>query len=459
MPDSYDVIVVGGGAGLKLVRPVAQLGYRVAAIEEDKLGGTCLNRGCIPSKMLIHPADVVYHIRSAEKYNFDKPVVPKIHFSDLVHYVSSVVDSESSELSDVINQAPNVDFFHGHARFIDPQTIDINGKRITAPKIILAVGSRPYIPYIEGLEDTPFMTSKEALRLTQQPKTLTIIGGGYIAAELGHYFEALGTKVNFVLRSHFIKAQDADIQQEFIKTFSKRFSVFSDSIPKKVTYHQNEFSVTIDQEGTLQIIKSDALLIATGIIPNTDTLGLEKTHIKLDEKGFILVNDRLETSQNGIYAFGDVIGRYYFRHTANFEGEYLFDALFAKPSNAPIQYPPVPFAVFTMPQIAGVGKNEAQLQQEGIEFVVGLNRYKASAMGMALRNDEGLVKLLFDKNNQKLLGAHIIGEEAATMIHMLIAYMKMEATLDDILSTIFVHPALCEIIRNAARKAKQFFNK
>jgi dihydrolipoamide dehydrogenase len=167
----------------------------------------------------------------------------------------------------------------------------------------------------------------------------------------------------------------------------------------------------------------------------------------------------LETNVDGVYALGDCVGNYYFRHSVNFEGEYLFDRLFGAKPRSPIVYPPVPYAVFTHPQVAGVGKTEDDLKKEGVDYFAGVNPYKSSAMGMALLSESGFCKLLFDRKTKRLLGAHIIGDEASNMIHMPIAYMNMNATLDDMLRTIYIHPALPEIVRNTARKAKTALDK
>jgi dihydrolipoamide dehydrogenase len=195
--------------------------------------------------------------------------------------------------------------------------------------------------------------------------------------------------------------------------------------------------------------------VAAGVVPNTDTLGLENTDIKVNDHGFIQVDDCLRTTAEGVYALGDCIGRYLFRHSVNFEGEYLFRTLFVEKRTEPIRYPPVPHAIFTHPQIASVGKTEDQLKEEGIDYVAGVNPYEKSAMGMARLSDHGFVKILIDRKTQKILGGHIIGEEASDMIHMIIALMTKDGTLDDLLNMIYIHPALPEIVRNAARKARE----
>ncbi|MCH9632480.1 MAG: Mycothione reductase [Chlamydiae bacterium] len=447
---NYDAIIIGGGAGLKIARPAADEGFHVAVIEEAQLGGTCLNRGCIPSKMLIHPADVLQQMRESDIYNINFDGKVHIDINKLVTYVSQTVDDESKSIYPLYEKHKNIDLYTCRTEFVDSYTLKVGNQLIKSSKIFIAAGARPYIPNIQGLEGSPYITSTELLRATKLPKSVAILGAGYIACELGHYLDAMGVKVHFILRSKFMRTLDDSIQEHFQKIFEKRFNVVKMN-PEKVLYQNESFSI----EGDGQTVEAQALLVAAGVLPNSDTLNLQKTGVDVDERGFIKVNEHLETSQSNIFAFGDIIGRNLFRHSANFEGEYLFEEHYKKrDQKQAVSYPPVPYGVFTWPQIGGVGKVERELKQEGTEYIVGLNAYQNSAMGMALQKEEGLVKLLFDAKTHKLLGGHVIGEQATTMCHMIIAYMNMEATLEDMLRTIYIHPALPEIIRNAARKAK-----
>lgn len=455
MIKEYDVVILGGGAGLKLARPAANMGYKVAVVEPGPLGGTCLNRGCIPSKMLIHPADVIQQVKEGSSVQLKLSGQLQIDLKALSNRVNQTVDDESNSIIPLMEDHPNIDFYTDYAKFIDPHTLQVGNDRIKGKKIYIVTGARPFIPDIAGLEDVPYITSTELLRADNLPKKMTIIGGGYIACELGHYLEAAGVEVVFVHRSPFLKQLDATIQQAFQEAFKRRFECHLGE-PSFISYENETFKVQVAGK----TLESDGLLIAAGAIPNTDHLGLDVTSIQTDSRGFIQVDEHLETSQKNIFAYGDVIGRCMFRHSANFEGEYLFYEHFVHPENhEPIDYPYVPYGVFSWPQIGGVGKTEEELKKMGVEYVVGLNLYKNSAMGMAMQPHDGLVKLLFDQNTQKLLGAHILGEQATTMIHVCIAFMNLGATLDDMLRTIYIHPALPEIVRNAARKARALFQK
>lgn len=458
-PNNFDLITIGSGGGSKLSSPAASMGYKVAVIEKDRLGGTCLNRGCIPSKMLIHPADIALHIKEARRFDIHNDPNFTVDFKRLTERISATVDSDSDKIAASYNKHPNITYIKGEAKFINNKTIEVNGQQLTADRIVIAVGARPQIPDIPGLAHTPYMTSTEALRNASLPKSMIILGGGYIACEIGHAYGALGTKTHFLVRSNLLRHEDSEIAAEFQKVFSQYHDIRLKAVPTRVEYKEGQFTVFFTQNGEDKSISAESLLVATGITSNTDTLDLINTDIEMKAGGLIKVNEYLETSVENVYALGDCVGNYYFRHSVNFEGEYLFDWVYGGGAKTPISYPPVPHAVFTHPQIAGVGKTEDELKAEGIDYIVGLNPYKSSAMGMALLSESGFCKLLFERRSRRLLGGHIIGDEASDMIHMVIAFMNMNATLDDMLRTIYIHPALPEIVRNAARKAKTALDK
>lgn len=450
----YDVLVIGSGGGTKLVRPVAKLGKKVAIIEKGPLGGTCLNRGCIPSKMLIHTAQLSSLIKDCQRFEIYVHGGYTVDFSHLVDRVSTTIDNESASIAPYYDNDPNIDYYREEASFVDEMTLQVGDETISADKIFLAVGARAAVPNIPGLEGTPYMTYQEALRHREQPEKLLVIGGGYIATELGYFYAALGTQTEFLVRSKLLRKEDEDVREAFQEAFSEQVTLRLKCDFQEVTYDKGNFSVRyLDGEGKDQIATGDALLVATGIKPWTDSLNLSATKIKCSEKGFIVTDDHLRTTQKNVWALGDCVGNYLFRHSANFEGEYLFRTLFENPSDEPIHYKAVPHAVFTHPEIAGVGKTEKELQAENIDYIVGKNSYEESARGMALLPKTGFAKLLFEKDSLKLLGAQIIGEEASNMIHMLIVCIQMDATLHDLLKMIYIHPALPEIVRNAARKA------
>lgn len=450
----YDYLIIGSGGGAKLSRPARERGKRVALIECDALGGTCLNRGCIPSKMMIHPAHLIREMEHAPQLQV-QPSSVSVDFEALVKRISDTIDAESEGIVRAQKKLTQQDMYRGSARFISDNVVAVGDVYLSADHILIATGSRPYIPQVEGLADTPFWTSREALRNTKLPRKLIISGGGYIACELAHAYSAFGTKVEILVRSELLRHEDHEIRTTFAEAFGKRHQVQCHAVLKKVDYRDGLFHVTYtDAEDQLHSTQGDALLIANGTVPNTDDLGLDTTQIQTDSQGYIRVDDNLRTTVPTIYAIGDVTGRYQFRHSVNFEAEYLAEHLLGGDTSS-ISYPPMPHAVFTYPEIASVGKREDDLTEGSYLAVV--HHYRNSGQGMARLPDYGFVKLIFDTTSQTLIGAHILGSEAATMLHQLIYAMKYRATVNDLLSIIYIHPALPEIVRNAARKARALF--
>ena len=454
----YDLIVIGSGGGAQISTPAAKLGKKVAIIEKDKLGGTCLNRGCIPSKMLIHPANVMTAAKEAAKFGFSGADALDVDFSKLIARISKSVDDNSAGIAPAYEKIPTLDYYKHEARFVSDRVIAVGDEKITADTIIIATGARPNIPDIPGLAGTPYMTSAEALRAEKRPQKLLVIGGGYIACELGNAYGAFGSHVEFFVRGELLEREDSDVRKVFTETFTKKYVVHDHTADLSVRYDNRMFTLTgKDATGSTMTVMGDQLLVATGITPNSDLLGLENTRIQRNENGFVSVNNYLETAVPGVYALGDVVGNFLFRHSVNFEGEYLFSQLFGSAPKGTIVYPPMPHAIFTSPEIASVGKTEDELQKEGKKYVSGRCDYTASAQGMARLPGPSFAKLLFDRQTKKLLGAHIIGEEAATMIHHALYAMTFNATVDDLLAMIYIHPSLLEIVRNAARKARAQF--
>jgi dihydrolipoamide dehydrogenase len=475
----FDIITIGSGGGAKVSTPAFNLGYKVAMIEhgfdvrlpddvrasdahKDGLGGTCLNRGCIPSKMLIHPADVVTEIKEAARYDL-KVSFDGVDIDKLVTRVTKAVDGDSASIKPGYAKDPRKRWFKDTARFIGTKKLQVGKTVMTADNIFLASGAIPQVPPIEGLDSVPYLTSTEALRLRKMPKTLIVIGAGYISVELGHYFGAMGSEVHMMARSKVLRTMDGECRDEFERVFSERYNLHSNVNFKKVTYDESSgFTMEYSQGGAEKTLVAEQLLVVTGVVPATASLNLEATGVELRKGGFVKVDANLRTSCEGIWAFGDCAGNYLFRHCANFEGEYLLEHVIhtlKTTGQVPVEYPPIdyvgmPYAVFSNPQVAGVGLTEEQCQQEGKQYVKGVAKYQNSAMGDARMSDHGFVKLLVEVGTRKILGCHIVGYEASTMIHQVVPLMRLEGKLEDLLYCIYIHPALNEILRNSARKAR-----
>ncbi|TGL70810.1 dihydrolipoyl dehydrogenase [Leptospira levettii] len=449
----YDILVVGAGAGTKLVTPPSLIGKRVVVFEKETPGGTCLNRGCIPSKMIIYPSELVRLREEGERFGINFPKPTKVPVESIFQRVNQTVKADSDSIPIAYEKNPNIDYIPKKVWFKASKVLTDGENDYTAKHIFIVTGTSPKIPNIQGLENTPYWTSREALSPTKFPKSLLIIGAGFISLELGAAYQAYGCQVTGITRGEILRHLDGDIKTELGKHLP--FPIHTHFQFESVSYQNNKFIVSgKTNDGKFAQFESDELLVATGIKPNTDELHLENTNIKVNEEGFIQVDDNLQTEEPGVYAFGDVIGRYFFRHSANFEGEYLFDHLFGNKKGKPIVYPPIPEAIFTNPQIASVGKTEETLIKEGISYYKGINPYSSSATGMARLSHLGFVKVLVSKETEQVLGAHIIGEEASNLIHQILMGMYLNAKLDDYLGMVYIHPAISEITRNAFRKVR-----
>lgn len=441
----FDLIVVGAGSGLDIVAAADEKGLKIALVEEGPLGGTCHNRGCVPSKMLIHHADVAETIKNSQKF-FIKSKIESIDFPAIVKSVNGQIDQEAEEMAKALSESPNVTWYKQRSRFIGPKTIQTGEETFSADKVIIVGGTRADIPPIAGLDKVKYITSTEALRLTKQPKHLVIVGGGYIACEIAHFYGALGTKVTILVRKDkLLREEDEEISTWFTKEFSKKYNVLFHTEIENVSQSGKDFTATL--KGSKQKLIFDQLLIATGRTPNTDILDVKAGGIETDDKGYIKVNEHLETNVPGVWALGDIVGILPFKHTANHQAGYLINNLFYE-KKEPVDYHAIAHAVFSSPQVAGVGKTEEELKIEGTDYRVGRSEYKETAMGDALK-ENGLVKVITDENKNEILGCHIVGPDASTLIHEVVVAMKTSGTASAIKKSVHVHPALPEVVWNA----------
>ena len=450
----FDVIVIGAGSGLNISSYASKLGLKTAIIESGPMGGTCLNRGCVPSKILIHHADIAEIINNANKFHISVNK-PRIDFKSIVNYTSNLVDKDAKEIEAGIKEDKNTTLFKGIGKFVGKKIIKINNKEITANKIFIVAGTRPFIPPIKGINKVKYITSTEALRLTNLPKTITFLGGGYITAELAHFFGSLGSKINIILRSGgLIRNEDSEISQKFTEIFSKKYNLLLNYDILEVNQNRKEISIKIKSNNKTKIIKTDQLIVATGRIPNSDTLEVKKSGIKTDKNNFIHVNDYLETNIKNVYALGDIAGKFMFKHSANLEASYAILNAFSS-KKIKVDYSAMPHAIFSSPQVAAVGYTEDELKQKKIPYIKSKYYYVNTAMGTALKDKDGFVKILVHKTTKKILGCHILGADASILIHEVIVAMKSgTGTIDNIKKSVHVHPALSEVVQRAALKIK-----
>lgn len=450
---TFDLIVIGAGSGLNISSAASEMGLKVAVIEKGPMGGTCLNRGCIPSKIIIHSADVAETVRKSRQFGINSKI-SSIYFKKITSRASKIVDTDAKEIEEGIKEDKNTALFKVEAKFIAERTLQVGKETIKGDKVVIAAGTRPTIPNIEGLKDVDFITSDEALRLRRQPKTMTILGGGYIAAELAHFYGSLGTKINIIQRSRFlVPNEDEEVSAKFTEIFRKKYDVLTGYNATKVMKKGKKFIVTAQNSKSTKKLVSDQLLVATGRTPNTDILDIKKGNVELDEKGFVKTNQYLETSAKNTWALGDIVGKFLFKHSANLESQYVYyNAVLGK--RVAIDYAAMPHAIFSSPQIAGVGMREQDLKNKNIEYAVGRYDYINSGMGIALQDNDGFVKIFADRKTRKILGCHILGIDASTLIHEVVVAMKNNLTIDAIQNSVHIHPALSEVVQRAVNNVE-----
>jgi len=449
--EKFDLIVIGSGAGMNVASNAVGDGLRVAMLEHDLMGGTCLNTGCIPTKILTYPADVIRQLQEAGSIGV-KGSIESVDFPLIMKRMRTFVDRGRTGMEAGVNASKLMTWFKGTGEFVGDHTMKVNGKQIFAPKIVIAAGSRPHVPSIPGLEGTGFIDNVSALHLKKLPKSIIILGGGYIACEFGHFFSALGVDVTILGRNpRLLKNEEPEISAIVKKRFSRFVKIHTGieavkvekSGDKKIVYGKN----TVDNK--LHKFQADELMTAAGRISNADLFKPEMTGVKTDVNGWIFVNKYLNTSKPGIWALGDALGKHMFRHTANFEAEVVWRNAFTK-HKIIMDYHAIPHAVFGHPQVASVGMTEAQAVSSDHVVLVGTANYTDVTKGYAMNESESLVKVIVDGPTRKILGCHIVGSEAAEMVQQM-TYLMNAGDHDymPMARAQVIHPALSEVVLNA----------
>ena len=451
----YDLILIGTGSGMEIVDAMIRENkkLRVAVVDRDAPGGICLTRGCIPSKLLIYPANVVRTVERSSEFGIHTEL-KGVDFKAVMERMRSLVDRDVDAIRNGLSQSKNIDYYNEQAEFTAPYTLKVGNETITAKMILLSTGSRPSVPPVEGLQETGYLTSDTILELTRLPSSVTIIGGGYIAAEYGHFLSAMGAKVTIIGRNpQFIPEEEPEVSALAKHELKKHMTIITNHEVRKAEATTAGKKLTavdrFSQKGTE--IVAEEILVATGRIPNNDILHPEKAGIKTDAHGFIVADEYMQTSQPNIWVLGDADGRFLFKHVANYEAQIVyFNAVLKK--KIKVDYHAVPHAVFTDPEIASVALRE----QEAVEkygkdnILIGFYKYADTAKGeaMALKND--FVKVIVKRDTGQILGAHIIGPEASVLIQEIVNVMYTETqTLDPINVAMHIHPALSEVVARA----------
>jgi len=442
----YDVIVVGSGSGMAIVENAIQAGLRVALVDKGPAGGTCLNVGCIPSKMLLAVADRIMEIRKADRFGI-RAHIQSVDFGQVMKDMREAVIPEHQQIHKALQASEQIDYYEGTGFFVGPKELVVNDYRIQAEKIFIVSGSRPAIPEIDGLDRISYLTSDTLLELEKLPKSMVIIGGGYIAAEYGHFFSALGTEVTIVQnRDRLLPAEEPEISEILAFDLAKRMTIHTSAQVASVRQGEGalELSVALDAESERRTLSAEQILVAAGRQSNADLLQVENANIETHANGFIRTDEYLQTSRKGIWAFGDANGRQMFTHTANAEADIVWDNAM-NGAQETINYAAVPRAVFTWSPVGAVGATAEQAGKT-YEILVGTARYSDVAKGMALREDRGMAKVVLEKESLKLLGFHIIGPHAPILIQEVANAMAIGGQLGALFSGQHIHPALTELI-------------
>jgi dihydrolipoamide dehydrogenase len=442
----YDVIVIGSGCGSNIVNEALAHGLSVALVDKGPLGGTCANLGCIPSKMLIFAADRITEIQEAKKLGIEAEV-RNIDFNFIMERMRKVVGEGQEHMKKELSYVENLDFYEGIGHFASDYTIGVNGETIMGDKIFIASGSRPLIPPIKGLEGVAYLTNETVLQLKERPESIIIIGGGYIAVEYGHFFAAMGTKVTMLeMADRLVLAEEPEIAEVLKKELGRRMSVYTGVQAEEVKKDESGITVTATdaKSGTKKEFTAQRIMVAVGRKSNADLLKVENTGVEVDKRGFVKVNEYLETTKRNIFAVGDINGQQMFTHVANVEASLAADNAIHG-SRIKMDYSAAPHAVYTHPQIASVGMTE-EAAREAHKVVVGKAKYLDVAQGEAMIEENGFAKAIVEAGSRKILGFHVIGPYAPILVQEVINAMASGGGTGQIQRGMHIHPAITELI-------------
>lgn len=451
----YDVIIIGSGAGANLIEDGLAHNKTVALIDKGPSGGTCLNVGCIPTKMLVYPADRIMEVREARKLGITAEI-KAVDFPFIMQRMRSHIGKSRDQIKTALEGAEDFDYYGGEAQFTGEKILEVNRKTVKGKDIFIAAGARPLIPAVKGIESVEYLTNESALRLSELPASMVIIGGGYIAVEFAHFFEAMGATVTIIQRNKRLVPEEEPEVSELLRTaLSRRMQVHVDTEVTEVKQTGKVVTVTAKERGSgkQREFTTSHLLVAAGRRPNTDNLMVANTGVTVNEKGYIVVDEFYETSKKGIWAFGDIIGKKMFRHSANHEAELVWhNAIHGKKSR--MNYLTVPHAVFSYPEIASVGLSEAEAVKliGKQEVLVGKAMYTDVARGEAMMETEGFAKAIVHRKTGKVLGYHIIGPQASILIQEVVNAMAADGNLWSVAKGMHIHPALPEVVLKAFGK-------
>jgi len=455
MPD-FDLIVIGAGPGGYVAAiKAAQHGKKVALVEREALGGVCLNWGCIPTKALLKAAEVFELTKHASAFGINAGT-PTVDFPKTIAYSRGIADQMSKGVAFLMKKN-KVMVLTGTARLAAKDQVVVKHadgeKTYSTGAIILATGARPRaFPHLP-IDGTLVFNAREAMNLPKQPKSLLCIGAGAIGMEFASFYAAIGTTVTVVeMMDQVLPIEDVEVSKFVEKAFVKKgVAIKTGTKVAALTKQADSVTVVLDKGGVTESLTVDRVLVAVGMVPNVEGLGLEAVGVKLGERGFVATDENAQTNIPGIYAIGDLAGRQLLAHKASVEGEAAVAHMVGHPN--PVDYTQVPGCTYCQPQVASLGLTEAKATANGRQVKIGRFQFMASGKAQAINHPEGFVKLIFDAQHNQLIGAHLVGYDATEMLAELSLAMKIECTAEELVSTIHAHPTLSEAVMEAAADA------
>ena len=460
MTKSFDVIVIGGGPGgyVAAIR-AAQLGLNTAIIEKENLGGICLNWGCIPTKALLKSAEVNYMLANLDKYGFEKPVEAKLDFSKIISRSRDVSKKLSAGIQHLMKKN-NITHFINEAKLNGPKKVRLYKdskfiEDIEAKNIIIATGARARI--LPNLKPCDYIWSyREAMTPKTLPKSIIVVGSGAIGIEFASFYNAFGCDVTIVeLQDRILSSEDAEIskiaQAEFEK---KNIKIFTSHTIKSHKKGKSKIDIVIEdiKNKKQQKLKVDKIISAVGVVGNIENIGIEGSRIKT-ENNQIIIDENCQTDEEGVYAIGDVAGAPWLAHKASHEAIIAVDHIKNPQTSHKLSRLNIPGCTYSNPQIASIGMTESKAKEEGYQIKVGRFPFMANGKAIAITNDSGLIKTIFDEKTGELLGAHLVGSDVTEMISAFVIGKTMEATEEDFINSIIPHPSLSEAIHESVLDA------
>ena len=442
----FDLIIIGAGSGNSIIGPEHD-DLDITLVERGRFGGTCLNVGCIPSKMFVYAAEMAEIAKRGPELGvhtrFEGADWPAIR-----DRVFARIDPIAAGGEEYRRSLDNVTVFPHDARFVGPKELRVGDDTITADTIVIAAGARALVPAIPGLDTAGFHTSDTIMRVDALPERLIVLGGGYIAAELGSVFGSFGSEVCYLLRGDLmLRGQDEELSRRITEIYGRRFRTKHHAVISEVR-RENETLVVELASG--ETVEGDELLIAAGRIPNGGQLDVGRTGVELDDAGYIESDSHGRTNVDGIWVLGDISNPVQLKHVANHEAKVVGHNIAHPDDLWEMNHDLIPSAVFSQPQIGAVGLTEQQCESQGLDFTAHVQDYGSAAYGWAMEDTESICKLIVDNDSRQLLGAHIMGPQASTLVQQMIQGMAFGLTVDQMATGMYyIHPALPEVLEQA----------